>query len=183
MARPWVYLCLGPSCHLFASEWRVGSGGPPLWCWVLCPGLSSPQPAGDARLVSVGAWRQPSSATLLGFPVCKSGGNHTYPGALLWGLNEKVSADAFIHSCVFPYSLTRTLTHSRIHIHSFIHALNHSFIHTHTHSFIHTPNHSSVRLHTPCIHSVIPCLPLFFSAAPQGMRDLTSPTRDQTRAP
>ena len=49
----------------------MGSGGPALWCLDLCPGLSSQQPAGDARLVSVGTWRQPSSATLLGFPSVK----------------------------------------------------------------------------------------------------------------
>ena len=80
LGAPWprpFLSCLPPN-----GEWAQAVH--PLGCLALCPGLSSHQPAGDARLVSVGAWRQPSSATLLGFPICK-----TKPSRLLAALQTQ----------------------------------------------------------------------------------------------
>ena len=67
---------------MFASEWRVGSGSPP-------PGVPGPlswseQPPACRRCKEMGAWRQPSSATLLGFPICK-----TKPSRLLAALQTQ----------------------------------------------------------------------------------------------
>ena len=77
-------------------------------------------------------------------------------------------------------NLSDLLSVSHVHISRYKVSRGWVFIHSYTQSFICTLIHSFVH---SFIHSFIHCLPLFFLAALQGMQDLTSPTRDQTRAP
>ena len=105
-----------------------------------------------SHLLAVCPWT--NYITALVFPTCKNGDNHTYLGALLWGLNEKVSANThfafylFIYPLMHLFILINSYTHSFIHIHSlihtysFIHTLIHSFICTFIHSFVHSFIHS-----------------------------------------